>query len=76
METSKGITVDQKALDEFFADIKCGNPRNEKELTDFQKAAIVMAYENGYNKDATSKKLKVSDKRMRAYYEEYKKGRK
>lgn len=72
METERGIVVTQKEIDDFFSDIRCGNVRNEKGLTDLQKAVIVQAYEKGYNKEATAKKLNVSEKRMRSYYDEYK----
>lgn len=73
METVKGVSVSQEEIDSFFSDIKCGHIKIEKELTDFQKSIIVLSYEKGYNKEETSKKLGISEKRMRVYYEEYKK---
>lgn len=72
METRSGITVTQEEVDSFFTDIRTGNPLYG-ELTDFQKAVIIQAYEKGYNKEQVSKKLGVSTKRMKTYYEEYKK---
>lgn len=76
METNRGIEVTDENLQEFFSDIRCGNIRNEVALTEFQKAVIVQAYEKGYHKGATAKKLNISDKKMRSYYDDYKRGKK
>ena len=73
METSKGITVTQEEVDSFFSDIRTGNPLYG-ELTDFQKAVIIQAYEKGYNKEETARKLGINPKRMKAYFEEYSRG--
>ena len=73
METSKGITVTQEEVDSFFSDIRTGNPIYG-ELNDFQKAVIIQAYEKGYNKESTARKLGINPKRMKSYYDEYARG--
>lgn len=75
METSKGITVSSTDIEEFFSGISAVSV-TKKELTDKEKQIIIHAYENGYNKDAVAKKLKVNPKKMKSYYEEYKAGKK
>jgi transposase len=73
METRSGITVTQEEVDSFFTDIRLAYAKPDRELTEFQKQVTIQAYECGYNKEQVSKKLGVSTKRMKTYYEEYKK---
>lgn len=72
METGKGITVRQEDIDSFFDDVRKSYVKKEKELTEREKQIIIHAYENGYNKEQTAKKLGVDTKKMKSFYEEYK----
>jgi transposase len=73
METEQGITIKKEDIDAFFTDVRRAYEKPDRELTEFQKQVTIQAYECGYNKEQVSKKLGVSTKRMKTYYEEYKK---
>lgn len=73
METERGITIKKEDIDAFFSDVRRAYAKPDRELTEFQKQVTIQAYECGYNKEQVSKKLGVSTKRMKTYYEEYKK---
>ena len=68
MEHGKPIEIE---VEEFFQGMTAhGNRR--KEYTDLEKKIIVKAYEEGYNLEKTATKLKTNTKKMRRFYDEYK----
>ena len=69
MESGK-LNLDQKALDEFLADVPTSKTYNNREFTAFEDAAIMAAWERGLNKEVISKKLGISYSTVRRRYYE------
>jgi hypothetical protein len=76
MESGKGVIITDEDLGAFFADMRKGNNPGPYDLTEFQKKATIVAYEQKYNKEDVAKKLGINVKKMKSYYEEYKRGQK
>lgn len=65
MEFGKPVIV---SVEDFFKDMKpIGSGRN-REYTEMEQNVIRAAYEKGYNKEETARRLKTSPKDMKRWY--------
>lgn len=70
MVHGKTIEVTQEQIDEFFKGMRqMGTPI--REYTEFDKKIIITAYEKGYNKEETARKLRTNTKRMKRFWIDY-----
>lgn len=75
MVHGKTIEVTQEQVDDFFKDMRqAGYPL--KEYSEFEQKVIITAYEKGYNKDETARRLKTNVKKMKRFWLDYCESRK